>query len=88
MASPVMNGEFSIVNFANKGSQSVLKGNFDSSGNLTFQTPASLFDADSTIVLNIIGGSFTKAPSRFELLFELVNDTIITPVICRVVISR
>ncbi len=87
--SPVINGNFGISNFANKGSQAVLNGTFDSGGNLTFQTPVSLLDSDSTVVLNIVSGNLTLDPKfRLELLFDVKNDTIPGSRQCRVIMVR
>ncbi len=87
--SPVINGNFGISNFANKGSQAVLNGTFDSGGNLTFQTPVSLLDSDSTVILNIVSGNLTLNPKfRLELLFDVKNDTIPSSLQCRMIMSH
>ena len=52
-SSLAVNGDFTISNFANKGFLALVNGRLDFSGNLTFQTPVSLMDSDSTVITNI-----------------------------------
>lgn len=88
ISSKVVNGDFGISNFANKGALAILYGHRDLSGNLLFQTPVNLLDSDSTVVLNIQSGNFRVDPLRLEILFYLKNDTIPDSAQCRVIMVR
>ncbi len=87
--SPVINGNFAINNFANKGQQAILNGKLDFTGNLTFETPANLLDSDSTVVLNIQSGNLNiNPPTRLELLFYIKDNKLPDSTLCRLIMAR